>query len=49
MHLTQLMLVLELQGVSSEIILAAYLNQIKDPRPHNNPPKTSFFNPDQEK
>ena len=34
MYLTQLILVLEIQGVSSEIILATHLNRIREPHPH---------------
>ena len=29
----------EVRGVSSELVLAAHLNGIMNPRPHNSPPK----------
>ena len=41
-RLTQLMLVPEVQGVSSKIILVAHLNRIRDPHPHNSPQNLIF-------
>ena len=43
MRLTQLMLVPEVRGVSLEIILAAHLNWIRDPRPHSLDPSPIYL------